>query len=229
MDGSAFFKPESMYAIMARSFPIWYFLSAAQNQSRYIFTFVSWCLGVQCFDCYYLAFRFRWRVLDFLYLTSRSLSQGLVDMFPDLFVGVFLIFQGPGLVSKYLGRCFISTKFFPDIYNSFSITPLGRVASKMKCNFLVFPSPFSSPMWKVASVVFCISGKRTANIHRVQIRFRILFIKGAPADHDVPYSLLTLCARWTYNVHYYRIYKEHRNPGIWKHVKTSCSGTKPFY
>ena len=56
-----------------------------------------------------------------------------------------------------------------------------------------------------------------------------------PAGHDdddeigVPYSQLTLCAKWTYNVHYYRIYKEHRNLGIRKHVTTSCSGTKPFY
>ena len=45
----------------------------------------------------------------------------------------------------------------------------------------------------------------------------------------VPYSQLTLCAKWTYNVHYYRIYKEHRNLGIRKHVTISCSGTKPFY
>ena len=45
----------------------------------------------------------------------------------------------------------------------------------------------------------------------------------------VPYSQLTLCAKWSYNVHYYRIYKEHRNLRIRKHVKTSCSGTKPFY
>ena len=37
------------------------------------------------------------------------------------------------------------------------------------------------------------------------------------------------CAKWTYNVHYYRIYKEHRNLGIRKHVTTSYSGTKPFY
>ena len=46
---------------------------------------------------------------------------------------------------------------------------------------------------------------------------------------SVPYSQLTLCAIWTYNVHYYRTYKEHRNLGIRKHVTTSCSGTKPFY
>ena len=46
---------------------------------------------------------------------------------------------------------------------------------------------------------------------------------------SVPYSQLTLCAKWTYNVHYCRIYKEHRNLGIRKHVTTSCSGTKPFY
>ena len=45
----------------------------------------------------------------------------------------------------------------------------------------------------------------------------------------IPYSQLTLCAKWTYNVHYYRIYKEHRNLGIRKRVTTSCSGTKPFY
>ena len=45
----------------------------------------------------------------------------------------------------------------------------------------------------------------------------------------VPYSQLTVCAKWTYNVHYYRIYKEHRNLGIRKHVTTSCSDTKPFY
>ena len=38
-----------------------------------------------------------------------------------------------------------------------------------------------------------------------------------------------LCAKWTYNVHYDRTYKEHRNLGIRKHVTTSCSGTKPFY
>ena len=41
----------------------------------------------------------------------------------------------------------------------------------------------------------------------------------------VPYSQLTLCVKWTYNVHYYRIYKEHRNLGIRKHITTSCSGT----
>ena len=45
----------------------------------------------------------------------------------------------------------------------------------------------------------------------------------------VPYSQLTVCAKYTYNVHYYRIYKEHRNLEIRKHVKTSCSGTKPFH
>ena len=43
------------------------------------------------------------------------------------------------------------------------------------------------------------------------------------------YSQLTLCAKWTCNVHYYRTYKEHRNLRIRKHVTTSCSGTKPFY
>ena len=46
---------------------------------------------------------------------------------------------------------------------------------------------------------------------------------------NVPYSQLTLCAKWTYNVHNDRTYKEHRNLGIRKHVTTSCSGTKPFY
>ena len=46
---------------------------------------------------------------------------------------------------------------------------------------------------------------------------------------SVTYSQLTVCAKWIYNVHYYRIYKEHRNLGIRKHVTTSCSGTKPFY
>ena len=45
----------------------------------------------------------------------------------------------------------------------------------------------------------------------------------------VPYSQLTLYAKWTYNVHNYRTYKEHRNLEIRKHVTTSCSGTKPFY
>ena len=45
----------------------------------------------------------------------------------------------------------------------------------------------------------------------------------------VPYSQLTLCAKWRYNVHNNRTYKEHRNLGIRKHVTTSCSGTKPFY
>ena len=45
----------------------------------------------------------------------------------------------------------------------------------------------------------------------------------------IPYSQLALCVKWTYNVHYYRIYKEHRNLGIRKHVTTSCSGTKLFY
>ena len=62
----------------------------------------------------------------------------------------------------------------------------------------------------------------------------VLFGLQLPLTHNtfnkvVPYSQLTLCAKWTYNVHYYRIYKEHRNLGIRKHVKTSCSGTKPFY
>ena len=42
----------------------------------------------------------------------------------------------------------------------------------------------------------------------------------------VPYSQLTVCAKWTYNVHYYRTYKEQESQ---KHVTTSCSGTKPFY
>ena len=45
----------------------------------------------------------------------------------------------------------------------------------------------------------------------------------------VPYSQLTVCAKWTYNVHYNRIYKEDRNLGIRKHVTTLCSGTKHFY
>ena len=48
----------------------------------------------------------------------------------------------------------------------------------------------------------------------------------------VPYSLLTLCAKWVkwiLNVHNDRTYKEHRNPGIRKHVTNSWSGTKPFY
>ena len=48
-------------------------------------------------------------------------------------------------------------------------------------------------------------------------------------DMYVPYSQLTLCAKWTYNVHNDRTYKEHRNLKIRKHVTTSCSGTKPFY
>ena len=40
---------------------------------------------------------------------------------------------------------------------------------------------------------------------------------------------INLCVKWTYNVHYDRTYKEHRNLWIRKHVMTSCSGTKPFY
>ena len=43
---------------------------------------------------------------------------------------------------------------------------------------------------------------------------------------SVPYSQLTVCAKWTYNVHNDRIYKEQEYQ---KHVTTSCSGTKPFY
>ena len=42
----------------------------------------------------------------------------------------------------------------------------------------------------------------------------------------VRYSQLTVCAKWTYNVHNDRIYKEQESQ---KHVTTSCSGTKPFY
>ena len=42
----------------------------------------------------------------------------------------------------------------------------------------------------------------------------------------VPYSQLTVCAKWTCNVHNDRIYKEQESQ---KHVTTSCSGTKPFY
>ena len=42
----------------------------------------------------------------------------------------------------------------------------------------------------------------------------------------VPYSQLTVCAKWTYNVHNDRIYKEQESQ---KHVTTSCSGTNPFY
>ena len=42
----------------------------------------------------------------------------------------------------------------------------------------------------------------------------------------VPYSQLTVCAKWTCNVHYYGTYKEQESQ---KHVTTSCSGTKPFY
>ena len=45
----------------------------------------------------------------------------------------------------------------------------------------------------------------------------------------VPYSQLMRCAKWTYNIHNNRTYKEHRNLKIRKHVTTSCSGTKPFY
>ena len=54
-------------------------------------------------------------------------------------------------------------------------------------------------------------------------------ISASPTPLCVLYSQLTLCAKWTCNVHYYRTYKERRNPGIRKHVTTSCSGTKPFY
>ena len=54
-------------------------------------------------------------------------------------------------------------------------------------------------------------------------------ISCSPCLFFVPYSQLTLCAKWTYNVHYYRIYKERRNLEIRKHVTISCSGTKPFY
>ena len=46
---------------------------------------------------------------------------------------------------------------------------------------------------------------------------------------SVPYSQLTLCAKWTYTVHNDRTYNKHRNPRIRKHVTTSGSGTKPFY
>ena len=42
----------------------------------------------------------------------------------------------------------------------------------------------------------------------------------------VPYSQLTVCAKWTCKVHNDRIYKERESQ---KHVTTSCSGTKPFY
>ena len=42
----------------------------------------------------------------------------------------------------------------------------------------------------------------------------------------VPYSQLTVCAKWTCNVHNDRIYKEQESQ---KHVTISCSGTKPFY
>ena len=42
----------------------------------------------------------------------------------------------------------------------------------------------------------------------------------------LPYSQLTVCVKWTCNVHNDRIYKEQESQ---KHVTTSCSGTKPFY
>ena len=39
MDGGEFFEPESMYTIMAGSFPIWYFLSVPLSKSKGIFAF----------------------------------------------------------------------------------------------------------------------------------------------------------------------------------------------
>ena len=47
--------------------------------------------------------------------------------------------------------------------------------------------------------------------------------------YNVTWPQLTPRAKKTYNVHNDRIYKEHRNLRIRKHVTTSCSGTKPFY
>ena len=79
----------------------------------------------------------------------------------------------------------------------------------------IFLSPWTS--WRCEQVHYC--GERSYSSRLFSCIERSI----------VPYSQLTPCAKWTYNVHYSRIYKEHRNLGIRKHVTTSYSGTKPFY
>ena len=118
----------------------------------------------------------------------------------SVFSGVFLIFQGQkttpfyycsNLIGKPLACCLKTSTFLPDLYHSFPITSLRRVALKIvvKWKLVVFPSPcfaFWSLIVVVANVVIQVPEKRTANIHRMTVGSPMLAIKRAPVDHDTP-------------------------------------------
>ena len=75
MNGSGFWKPESMYSIVARSFPVWYILSIALRESRCICAsgiFSSICNFFSCCSS----------ILLFCYDLSVPIFSSKIVLFP---------------------------------------------------------------------------------------------------------------------------------------------------
>ena len=70
VDGSKFLKKESMYAIITRYFPIWYFLRLALGESRYIFAFGPSSTRSNSFSIFY-PFDFNVRFVPFPYFAPK--------------------------------------------------------------------------------------------------------------------------------------------------------------
>ena len=99
----------------------------------------------------------------------------------SVFSGVFLVFQSQktilfyycsNLIGKPLACSLKTSTFLPDLYHSFSIPSLWRVAPKIavSCKMIVFPGScfeFWSLIVVVANVVIHVPEKRAANIRIV--------------------------------------------------------------
>ena len=96
MDGSEFFKPESMYATMDWNFPIWYFLSVALCESRYIFAFGPSWIPFNSFSQMFIHSAFLWWTLhSHILLQNRfvSLASGCWYVFAYYYYCSFEFFS----------------------------------------------------------------------------------------------------------------------------------------
>ena len=93
-----------------------------------------------------------------------------------------------------------TSTFLPDLYHSFPIPSLWRVAPKIavSCKMIVFPGPcfaFWSLIVMIANIVIYVPENRAANIRRITIDSPMLAIRRAPADHNTEACCLgpTVC------------------------------------
>ena len=99
--------------------------------------------------------------------------------------------------ASFLACCLESRTILPDLYHSFLVSSLRRVALKLSMwgKLIIFPSPcfaLRSLIVVVSYVVIDVLEKRAANICRMTIGSPMLAIKRAPADYDIQACSLSL-------------------------------------